>query len=117
MRPSAREVRRTAASWSATLAVTAGESEAFWSEAARALRWRTPPQRVLDKEHPERPRWFAGGELNTCENALDVHVDSGRGDQPRARLGQRRHRVDRALHVSRAARRGGALRGGLEGPR
>jgi propionyl-CoA synthetase len=58
------------------------DPEGFWGEAALALRWRTPPQRVLDKEHPERPRWFAGGELNTCENALDVHVESGRGDQP-----------------------------------
>ena len=58
------------------------DPEGFWGEAARALRWRTPPQKVLDRDHPERPRWFAGGELNTCENALDVHVESGRGAQP-----------------------------------
>src|SRR5437016_8358131 len=57
------------------------EPEAFWGEAARSLRWRKPWQRVLDRTDPQRPRWFEGGELNTCENALDVHVESGRGDQ------------------------------------
>jgi propionyl-CoA synthetase len=57
------------------------EPEAFWTEAARALRWRKPWERVLDRADPKRPRWFSGGELNTCENALDVHVDSGRADQ------------------------------------
>ena len=57
------------------------EPETFWAEAARALRWRKPWNRVLDRDDPRRPRWFEGGELNTCENALDVHVESGRGDQ------------------------------------
>ena len=28
------------------------------------------------------PRWFPGAQLNTCHNALDRHVESGRGDQP-----------------------------------
>src|SRR5437762_9066461 len=57
------------------------EPEAFWGEAARALRWRKPWERVLDRKDPKRPNWFQGGELNTCENALDVHVESGRADQ------------------------------------
>jgi propionyl-CoA synthetase len=57
------------------------EPEAFWGEAARALRWRKPWERVLERKDPRRPRWFQGGELNTCENALDVHVESGRADQ------------------------------------
>ncbi len=55
--------------------------EEFWAEAAEALRWRSKWTRVLDKANPRRPRWFDGGELNTCENALDVHVENGRGDQ------------------------------------
>lgn len=25
------------------------------------------------------PKWFVGGEMNTCYNALDVHVANGRG--------------------------------------
>ena len=57
------------------------DPEAFWGEAARALRWRKPWDRVLDRSDPRWPRWFEGGELNTCENALDVHVESGRADQ------------------------------------
>jgi propionyl-CoA synthetase len=54
----------------------------FWGLAARDIRWRTPPDRVLDDGAPPYYRWFTGGELNTCENALDRHVDEGRGDQP-----------------------------------
>src|SRR3989449_472795 len=57
------------------------EPETFWAEAARALRWRQPWHRVLDPDDPRRPRWFEGGELTTCETALAVHVESGRGDQ------------------------------------
>ena len=53
----------------------------FWGEAAAALRWRRKWDRVLDPDNPRHPRWFQGGELNTCENAVDVHVESGRGDQ------------------------------------
>ena len=55
---------------------------AFWGEAAGAIRWVRPPARVLDDSRPPFYRWFTGGELNTCDNALDRHVDEGRGDQP-----------------------------------
>jgi propionyl-CoA synthetase len=57
------------------------DPDGFWSEAARSLRWRKQWDRVLDKSRPDLPRWFQGGEINTCENALDVHVESGRADQ------------------------------------
>ncbi|HZX97000.1 MAG TPA: propionyl-CoA synthetase [Myxococcales bacterium] len=57
------------------------DPEGFWAEAAGALRWRRRWDRVLDRADPRRPRWFEGGELNTCENALDANVDAGRGDQ------------------------------------
>lgn len=53
----------------------------FWAAQAAALRWWRKWDRVLDTDHPAQPRWFAGGELNTCENALDLHVEEGRGDQ------------------------------------
>ena len=55
---------------------------AFWSDAARAVTWTREPQRVLDDSNPPFYRWFPDGELNTCANALDRHVDAGRGDQP-----------------------------------
>ena len=53
--------------------------EEFWAEQAKALHWDKPWDRVLDRR--EGHRWFAGGELNTCYNALDRHVNNGRADQ------------------------------------
>lgn len=55
---------------------------AFWAEAARAVTWTREPQRILDDSNPPFYRWFADGELNTCANALDRHVDGGRAEQP-----------------------------------
>ena len=57
------------------------DPEGFWGEAAQALEWHRPWDRVLDREAKPVPRWFAGAEFNTCFNALDRHVDAGRGDQ------------------------------------
>jgi propionyl-CoA synthetase len=57
------------------------DPDAFWGEAARAIDWNTPPPRVLDADHPPFYRWFTGGSLNTCYNAIDRHVAAGRGDQ------------------------------------
>jgi propionyl-CoA synthetase len=54
---------------------------AFWGEAANAIEWSTPPTTVLDDSNPPFYRWFEGGRLNTCFNALDRHVRDGRGDQ------------------------------------
>jgi propionyl-CoA synthetase len=55
---------------------------AFWADAARAVTWTREPQRVLDDANPPFYRWFPDGELNTCANALDRHVDGGRAEQP-----------------------------------
>jgi len=57
------------------------DPEGFWREAATAIDWVRPPERVLDSgDHPFH-RWFPDAELNTCHNALDRHVDGGRADQ------------------------------------
>ena len=53
----------------------------FWLEAANGIDWVTPPQTALDDSNPPFYRWFADGTLNTCFNAVDRHVDAGRGDQ------------------------------------
>jgi propionyl-CoA synthetase len=58
------------------------EPEAFWADAARALDWDEPWQRVLDDSRAPFYRWFTGGRMNTCHNALDRHVDAGRAEQP-----------------------------------
>ena len=54
---------------------------AFWGEAARDIEWYEPPTAVLDDGNPPFYRWFAGGVLNTCFNAVDRHVRDGRADQ------------------------------------
>jgi propionyl-CoA synthetase len=57
------------------------DPEAFWAEAAEAIDWDAPPERVLDDARAPLYRWFTGGRLNTCHNALDRHVEGGRADQ------------------------------------
>jgi propionyl-CoA synthetase len=57
------------------------DPEGFWGEAAKAVDWETPWRRVLDGTTPPFYRWFNGGRLNTCWNALDRHVAGGRADQ------------------------------------
>jgi propionyl-CoA synthetase len=57
------------------------EPEAFWGEAAAGIDWIEPWRRVLDDRAKPIYRWFSGGVLNTCHNALDRHVAAGRGDQ------------------------------------
>ncbi len=54
--------------------------EAFWAEAAERLHWYKKWDKVLDDANPPFYRWFAGGMTNTCYNALDRHVDEGRGN-------------------------------------
>ena len=53
----------------------------FWGEAAEAVHWYKRWEKVLDDSRPPFYRWFAGGQVNTCYNALDLHVEEGRGDQ------------------------------------
>ncbi|HEX7826160.1 MAG TPA: AMP-binding protein, partial [Mycobacterium sp.] len=65
----------------ATFDASIEDPRAFWADAARAVTWIREPLRILDDSNPPFYRWFPDGELNTCANALDRHVDSGRGDQ------------------------------------
>src|SRR3712207_2272900 len=58
------------------------DPEAYWAEAARGTEWSTAPDRVFDPTLGAYGRWFSGGRLNTCHNALDRHVAAGRGEQP-----------------------------------
>jgi propionyl-CoA synthetase len=54
---------------------------AFWADAAGAVSWSKAPERILDDSSPPFYRWFPDAELNTCGNALDRHVEAGRGEQ------------------------------------
>lgn len=57
------------------------DPDSFWEEAAGAISWHKKWDKVLDRSNPPFYRWFTGGELNTCFNALDRHVEGGRADQ------------------------------------
>jgi propionyl-CoA synthetase len=54
---------------------------AFWTEAAAAIDWLRPWDQVLDDSQAPFYRWFSGGQLNTCYNALDRHVEAGAGER------------------------------------
>jgi propionyl-CoA synthetase len=58
------------------------DPEGFWGAAAEDIHWERRWDRVFDGSRSPFDRWFVGGMLNTCYNALDLHVDRGRGKQP-----------------------------------
>jgi len=53
----------------------------FWAAAAEDCHWFKKWDKVLDDSNKPFYRWFTGGEINTCYNALDFHIENGRGDQ------------------------------------
>ena len=53
----------------------------FWGDAAQAIVWDKKWDKVLDDSNKPFYRWFTGGEMNTCFNAVDRHVKDGRGSQ------------------------------------
>ena len=57
------------------------QPDIFWGKAAEDIHWNKKWDKVLDDGKKPFYRWFAGGELNTCYNALDYQVESGRGEQ------------------------------------
>jgi propionyl-CoA synthetase len=57
------------------------DPEGFWAEAAEAVDWERRWDVVLDDSRPPFYRWFTGGRLSTCFNALDRHVERGRAEQ------------------------------------
>ena len=55
--------------------------EAFWGAAAEDVCWYKKFTKVLDDSNKPFYRWFAGGEMNTCYNCVDYHVENGRAEQ------------------------------------
>ena len=91
------------------------DPDGFWGEAAESIHWEARWERVLDDRHPPFYRWFAGGVMNTCYNALDLHVESGRADQPAliydSPLADRKRRFTYAELLDKVARFAGVLAG------
>lgn len=57
------------------------DPDAFWADAAQAVHWDKKWDKVLDDSDAPHYRWFTGGKLNACYNAVDRHVKNGRADQ------------------------------------
>jgi propionyl-CoA synthetase len=57
------------------------QPDEFWANAAEGIDWITKWDKVLDASNPPFYRWFSGATLNTCYNAVDRHVEAGRGEQ------------------------------------
>ncbi len=53
----------------------------FWGKQAKAITWEKKPKKILDDSNSPFYKWFPDGTLNTCYNAIDRHVLSGRGEQ------------------------------------
>ena len=55
--------------------------EAFWMDQANAIDWVKPPSRALNDDNAPLYEWYSDAQVNTCYNAVDRHVENGRGDQ------------------------------------
>ena len=64
-----------------TYAASVDNPTRFWGSVAESIHWDRRWDSVLDDTDPPFYRWFAGGQLNTCYNALDLHIECGRGKQ------------------------------------
>lgn len=57
------------------------DPETFWMDAANAIDWDERPSRALFDLGGGLYEWYADAKVNTCWNAVDRHVDSGKGSQ------------------------------------
>ncbi len=90
------------------------DPEGFWLEQAEAIDWTRKPSKALFDDNAPLCEWFADGLLNACWNAVDRHVEAGRGAQAAiihdSPVTGTRHRISYAQLRSRVARLAGALR-------
>ena len=55
--------------------------EKFWGDASEDIFWFKKPTKILNKSNPPFYKWFEDGVTNTCYNALDHHIEQGRGEK------------------------------------
>ncbi|MEM9228927.1 MAG: AMP-binding protein [Pseudomonadota bacterium] len=96
-----------------TYAAWQADPEAFWMRAAEAIDWDKAPSRALDDSAAPLYQWYTDGQMNTCYNAVDRHVASGRGGQVAvihdSPMTQSVRRITYAELQEATARLGGAL--------
>jgi propionyl-CoA synthetase len=87
--------------------------EEFWSEQADLIDWIVRPATTLDASQPPFYRWYPDGVLNTCYNAVDRHVLSGRGEHVAIRYDSPVTATMRSLTYGELLTQVAALAGGL----
>ncbi|MBU4338340.1 acetate--CoA ligase [Patescibacteria group bacterium] len=65
--------------YDAILKTAAANPEKFWEEAARDINWSAPWTKVLDKDNKPFYKWFIGAKTNLAYNAVDRHIEAGKG--------------------------------------
>ena len=90
------------------------DPEAFWMAQAEAIDWDSKPSKALFDKGDDLYEWFADSMVNTCWNAVDRHVEGGRGDQIAiihdSPITQSKHQITYAELRDRVASLAGALR-------
>ena len=90
------------------------DPEAFWLQAAHAIDWVKPPSKALNDARAPLYEWFTDATVNTCWNAVDRHVEAGRGDQVAiihdSPVTRSKHSITYAELQTRVATLAGALR-------
>ncbi|XP_062059141.1 acyl-CoA synthetase short-chain family member 3, mitochondrial isoform X1 [Lepus europaeus] len=62
-------------------AASVADPERFWGKAAEQISWYKPWTKTLESRHPPSTSWFVEGMLNICYNAVDRHIENGKGDK------------------------------------
>ena len=90
------------------------DPEGFWLEAAGAIDWVKRPSKALNADRAPFYEWFTDAQVNTCWNAVDRHVEAGRGKQPAiihdSPVTGTKHVITYEQLKERVARLAGALR-------
>ena len=55
--------------------------EDFWKNLSEDIFWFKKPTKILNKSNPPFYKWYEDGITNTCYNALDHHIDQGKGEK------------------------------------
>ena len=57
------------------------KKEDFWKNIAEDIFWYKKPSKILNSSNPPFYKWYEDGTTNTCYNAIDFHIDNGRGEK------------------------------------
>ncbi|MEM8956916.1 MAG: propionate-CoA ligase PrpE [Pseudomonadota bacterium] len=90
------------------------DPEGFWMGAAERIDWVETPTKALFDERAPLYEWFSDGQVNTCWNAVDRHVEAGHGDRVAiihdSPITHSKHEITYAELRDRVASLAGALR-------